>query len=402
MKLNKSNRIASIDVFRALTMLLMIWVNDFWTLTDIPKWLKHAHANEDYLGFSDLIFPWFLFIVGLSIPFAIENRIKKGDNAIKILLHILLRSLALLIMGLFTVNTESYHAEETGISKSWFVILMVVGFFLIWNVYPKTKGVKRYLIYGFQALGILLLAYLAYIYRGTTYPNPDTIVTFQKRWWGILGLIGWTYVIAAPVYLFFRRIKITIWIFWLAFIILNIIGNLEVPYNIFPGQNTQWIIGNGAFHAFALSGIVTSLLIRRFQDSGNTLQFFFVLLFLAILAISFGFYTHKFFIISKISTTPPWVFFSLASAFLLFIVLHWLVDVKQKQKWFNPIKTAGTATLTCYLIPYFYYSIMTAFNLKLPAVLRIGWIGLLKSLLYALTIILITWLLGRMKIKLKI
>jgi len=65
-----ANRIFSIDVFRSITMILMIWVNDFWTLISIPKWLKHAPAGEDYLGFSDLIFPWFLFTMGFSIPFA--------------------------------------------------------------------------------------------------------------------------------------------------------------------------------------------------------------------------------------------------------------------------------------------------------------------------------------------
>ena len=50
-------RFVSIDILRAITMVLMIWVNDFWTLTNVPKWLKHANAVEDYLGFSDIIFP---------------------------------------------------------------------------------------------------------------------------------------------------------------------------------------------------------------------------------------------------------------------------------------------------------------------------------------------------------
>ena len=59
-------RVVSIDVFRGITMFLMIWVNDFWTLQDIPKWLKHAASGEDYLGFSDLNFPWFLFVMGVS------------------------------------------------------------------------------------------------------------------------------------------------------------------------------------------------------------------------------------------------------------------------------------------------------------------------------------------------
>ncbi len=46
-------RVSSIDVFRGVTMFLMIWVNNFWSLSAIPKWLKHAVAGEDYLGFSD-------------------------------------------------------------------------------------------------------------------------------------------------------------------------------------------------------------------------------------------------------------------------------------------------------------------------------------------------------------
>ncbi len=57
------SRIHSIDAFRAVTMLLMIWVNDFWSLIDIPHWLQHMAAEDDALGFSDVIFPAFLFIV---------------------------------------------------------------------------------------------------------------------------------------------------------------------------------------------------------------------------------------------------------------------------------------------------------------------------------------------------
>ena len=87
-------RYSSIDFLRAITMLFMIWVNDFWTLINIPKWLKHANSSEDYLGFSDIIFPLFLFIVGLSIPLAIKNRIDKGHSDISISKHIIIRSIS--------------------------------------------------------------------------------------------------------------------------------------------------------------------------------------------------------------------------------------------------------------------------------------------------------------------
>ena len=78
------NRIASIDILRALTMYFMIFVNDLWTLEGIPEWLGHASRGEDRLGFADIIFPLFLFIVGLSIPFAVKARRKKGDSDLQI------------------------------------------------------------------------------------------------------------------------------------------------------------------------------------------------------------------------------------------------------------------------------------------------------------------------------
>ena len=133
------NRIISIDVFRALTMILMVWVNDFWTLNSIPKYLKHAANGEDYLGFSDVIFPWFLFAMGMSIPFAFEDRIKIGESLFTIWIHIALRSIALLVMGLFHMNMEMYNHDTSFFTKPIYVIISTSAFFLIWNAYPKTN-----------------------------------------------------------------------------------------------------------------------------------------------------------------------------------------------------------------------------------------------------------------------
>src|SRR5687768_16074028 len=110
-------RLATIDVFRALTMLLMIFVNDLWTLTNIPKWLEHTQAAEDGMGLADVVFPVFLFIVGLSVPFAIGNRWSKGASLSNILGHILVRSVALLVMGFFHVNLESYNNDAALLPK---------------------------------------------------------------------------------------------------------------------------------------------------------------------------------------------------------------------------------------------------------------------------------------------
>jgi heparan-alpha-glucosaminide N-acetyltransferase len=67
-------RIESIDFLLAHTMLLMIFVNDLGSLNNIPAWLEHKEPGVDGISLADVVFPAFLFIVGLSIPFAIDNQ----------------------------------------------------------------------------------------------------------------------------------------------------------------------------------------------------------------------------------------------------------------------------------------------------------------------------------------
>src|SRR3954464_1813518 len=103
-------RITSIDILRALTMVLMIFVNDLWSLKNIPGWLEHVERGVDGIGLADVVFPAFLFIVGLSLPYAIDNRRKKGDTNGQLVMHVLTRTIALLVMGVYLVNGETINA----------------------------------------------------------------------------------------------------------------------------------------------------------------------------------------------------------------------------------------------------------------------------------------------------
>ncbi len=106
---NKLERVLSIDVFRGLTMFLLIgeFTHLFSYMVDeqlegtIAYYLGqqfHHHAWNG-LRFWDLVQPFFMFIVGLSLPFAVNNRLKKGDSSRDILKHVIRRSLILLILG---------------------------------------------------------------------------------------------------------------------------------------------------------------------------------------------------------------------------------------------------------------------------------------------------------------
>ncbi|MBT7465879.1 MAG: DUF5009 domain-containing protein, partial [Bacteroidetes bacterium] len=77
-------------------------------------------------------------------------------------------------------------------------------------------------------------------------------------------------------------------------------------------------------------------------------------------------------------------------------------DQKGKKNWYKLIQPAGTATLTCYLLPYFIYPLREMFGLVLPESLRTGTIGIIKSLLFALAIVLLTGLFEKFKLKLKL
>ena len=392
-------RVFSIDVFRALTMLTMIFVNDLGTLSGIPLWLEHAPADQDFLGFADTVFPCFLVIVGMSIPFAIRQRLDKGDSSIQIIKHIVMRSIALLVMGVFMVNVPDLNAKATGLPSDWFQIAMIVAFFLIWNQYPTRKGGLKTVFIGLQVLGVCLLIYLAFVFRGG---SDDHLVRMAPHWWGILGLIGWTYLTCAVLYLVFYKQPILLIITWLGFTLLSIAGHSGWLLALWPDGPRTWIPDNGAFNSLAFAGIVATLLLTYLQRTKNARQVPVVFMGLGILFLVAGFMARHFFIISKIQATPTWIFLCCGIAFIVYAGIYGLVDLNGKGHWFDLIKPAGISTLTCYLIPDFYYSLVGLLGISLPESVTTGGVGLLKSFLFALLIVGLTAMLGKLKIKLKL
>ena len=394
------NRIISIDVFRALTMVLMIWVNDFWTLKSIPKWLKHASTGEDYLGFSDVIFPWFLFVMGMSIPFAFEDRIKKGETTIIIWAHIVLRSIALIVMGLFHMNMEMYNHETSFITKPIYVIIATSAFFMIWNMYPQTDQKKQNLFKALRITGVLILIGMFLSFSGKSYDGQE--IGFETHWWGILGLIGWVYLIAGSAFLFIKNSLVGVFVAFFVCLALNIISSSGIPYNIFSWQSDHWIPGSGGLQALTFGGIIVSLFLIENRNKDNIKRLYITLCCFGLISLSSGLLLRNYFVLNKNLGTPTWILVSLSTAVFLFIFLHWLSDVKKILAWYKYIDVAGTATLTCYLIPYFYYSLRTLSGIVLPEFLLTGFIGLTKSLIYSLIIVGICWGLKQIKIQLKI
>lgn len=387
-------RLISIDAFRALIMILMIFVNDLWTLIDIPGWLGHVSGATDGMGLADIVFPAFLFIVGLSVPYALDSRRKKGDTKKVLFFHIVARTIALLVMGLFLVNSEGY-AENAILPRNVWMVLLIAAFFLIWMAYKNPESLTVKLL---KATGILMLVILASLFKTET---GSGIAAMGIHWWGILGLIGWAYFIASCVYLFSAGkpwIQVIAFLFFMFFSCASALGWLSHIESI---KKYIWIAGDGAMPVFSMAGIITSIAYRNLSSANK--KFWILMVLFAGILITFGLLTRPIWGISKNRATPSWTAICSGIGILGFLLMVYITDIRKWLSWYKYIKPAGTSTLTCYLLPYIHYALIGILGLsQLPEVMRTGLPGLCKSLIYALLIVLVTGLLEKRNIKLKI
>src|SRR5438128_1310761 len=207
-------RIASIDALRGLVMFMMIYVNDISGAKHVPWWMKHFSDSFKGSGmtFVDLVFPAFLFIVGMSIPLALEGRIARGDSMWRIIGHVLLRTLSLLVIGILMVNSESGPSgKQMGWSRTaWTSLLYLAAILSFCTIRP------RVLTIALRVIGWGTMIFLAFAYRGSKgeriieLHSSWPIASVRTEWYGILGLIGWAYLVACVVYLIFRTNRVAL------------------------------------------------------------------------------------------------------------------------------------------------------------------------------------------------
>jgi predicted acyltransferase len=384
-------RLLSIDVFRSVNMFFMIFVNDLSGVRQVPEWIDHVKGNEDGMHFADSIFPLFLFIAGLSIPLAIGRRLDKGESFASIAGYILLRSFALIVMGFFHVNMEDY-AKEAILPLGVWELLLTISFFLIWLDYPETMAKARK--YALMGVGVAILIVLAILYKGGT---PDHPKNLSPEWWGILGIIGWAYLLCAGLYLVLKGNFTGLVIAAVVFILINILIHAKlIHFNI-------WVVNDGSSAGLMMFGVVFSMLYAQFaaKNKYNYVWILFTLLGVALVVLGFIVrpYTQG---ISKIHSTPSWVLICTGIGVVLFEFFIWLIDVKGKKDWFKVIKPAGTSTLTCYLIPYLMVAIFYITRFDYPHIFNYGTGGIIRSFAVCFIVIFITGFLEKRRLRLKI
>lgn len=388
-------RWASVDALRALTMLLMIFVNDLWSLHHIPGWLEHTQAMEDGMGLADTVFPAFLFLVGMSIPLAVRHRTSKGDSTAALLWHIAGRSLALLVMGLFLVNGEYINPAATGLSRGAWNALCCTSFILIWNSWRPSVPVA--VKTGLRILGVAVLAWLSWQFRSGDDASPSR---FATHWWGILGLIGWAYLVSATLYVGLRK-TVPVAICWLCFLLCCIASHSGMLDGISWLNTLLSPLGGGAMPALVLGGVLLTTIVLHYSQKGEYKKLIIIILALAVVWIAAGFALRPAWGISKIRATPAWVLLCCGITTAVFALVYWITDRKQIN-WWKWMRPAGTDTLLCYLMPYYAYALIPVMGIALPAALLTGTVGLIKSFLFSLLMITVAGWLSKVGVKVKL
>jgi len=375
----------------------MLFVNDLY-MPGVPSWLGHTKAGFDGMGLADWVFPGFLFMVGMAIPFSIGNRISKGETTYLIIRHIVIRTISLLIIGVLMLNSGRVNPEFTGMSKSIWSILMYTGVFLVWNNYKETDK-NFFTIAGLKLAGIALLIFLIYKFRSGEFENNGSLIT---GWWGILGLIGWGYLAASLIYLAARNNIFYTVLALMFFLSLNILSKLDLLDFLKPVNPILGVIIEGNVPFIVISGILATLIMKKLsKDPGK------LILTIALLGVIFiiaGFVLRKWFIISKIQATPSWGFICNGISMILFTLLYWIIDIKKHIKWSFFLKPAGENSLTTYLAPDIIYYLI--WSTGIPVLIYkqsdIPLVVIAGSVIWALSMVGLTALLVRINIKLKL
>lgn len=307
----KQDRLLSLDVFRGLTIAGMILVNNPGTWSAIYPSLKHAawHGCTP----TDLIFPFFLFIVGVAITLSLTKRKERGDNMSKLYLQIFRRGVILIGLGLIlSIPTSLFVSDGKTISEiidGWRIpgVLQRIGVvYIIAAIMFLKMSAKNLAIWG----GIILIAYCAVL---SFIPVPG------------IGYANFEYKTNLPAYI--DRL---------------ILGNhIWVKGNYDP----EGLLSTLPAIATAIMGILTGVWIRKEINSAEKTVWLFVMGTFAMFA---GYVWDGWFPMNKPIWTSSYVLYTGGLALIFLAMCYWLIDVKGYKQWTKPFIVYGTNAITVF------------------------------------------------------
>ena len=396
-------RIVSIDIFRGLTIAVMIFVNELADVHGLPWWTYHAHANQDVMTYVDMVFPFFLFIVGLSIPLAVHHRLRRNASLVSLGGHILIRSCSLIVLGLILANAEKVDAAKTGISGSLWGLLGLISAGLYLNVYPKSQRFPRYASV-LRVIGLIGVAICFVIFRRVTHQGQ--VAWIDPSYPEILGLIGIAYLTVAILYIPTRRWRwaTPLW----SILLLALCACTAAKIVVLPSSFSWyvWPVGNGSHVCLVMAGVMTSQIFFGLRpgtdDRPDAKSATLWSVTIGLLALMAGWLLTPLGI-SKIRATPTWTLWNIGVAMLVFTALYWICDQRRQTAWAAVVRPAGANTLLTYLLPDLWYFVLGAIGFTyLEFHFNTGGAGVVRSVAFTLLMLAVAAVLTRAKLRLQL
>jgi len=307
------NRLLSLDVFRGITIAGMVLVNNPGTWSAIYPPLAHAEWN----GWTptDFVFPFFLFIVGISITLALGKRVEAGGVDKAVYFKIIRRTLLIFGLGLFLATFPFYNFTKSELLDVNTVRIMgvlqriAVCYFFSALIFLHTGWKKQLII----AVGLLLLYWILM----TLVPVPGCeITTFNDKACNLAAYLDRTILTEGHIW---RSAKV---------------------------YDPEGLLSTMPAIATTLAGILCGHWLRTRRDDMEKVSGMF---FFGIVLAALGWAWHSWFPINKALWTSSYVVFTAGLALCFLGFCYWLIDIKGYKLWTKPFVIFGVNALALFV-----------------------------------------------------
>lgn len=384
--LARSGRLLSLDAFRGITIAGMIMVNNPGDWNKIYAPLGHATWN----GWTptDLVFPSFLFIVGVAMTFSFDRRLSEGASKRRLFEHVVRRTIILFLLGLvlFSFPVGRLMAPY---------LLTLLGLFCLFHnepplAWPRERLARRWKIAAWSLIGVALLWFiidLGYFHS----LHPPAVKSGALRVPGVLQRIALCYFFTSVVMMFLGvrgRVLVTAIIvlgyWWMVRHVWPVVPPDGYPVAARPeGVLHAWldarllgrhvyselpdpegILGTIGGLGTCLLGVLTGDWLRsRREDRDKLIGLFFAANLLMVAGLWMG---HRVPINKKIWTSS-YVLLAGGIAMHVLAMCYWLIDVKGWRRWSWPFLVFGTNAILVFFASGILGRILGFFSFGLDA-----------------------------------
>ena len=326
-------RLLCLDIFRGVTIAGMIFFNNLGAWTDTPRLPRLTHAEWHGCTLVDLIFPFFIFIVGVTTAFSLEKRAKTGESLPRLYRHILIRTGLLFVLGLVTGSGfilgwlfQAICPPEVTQKSIWAIFLFP----------PLGSETYYFSLSNLRIMGVLQRIALVYL--------AVSILLIHSRWrvqalvaggllllyWGLMSLPGFHLEPGEDLGAFIDR---------------AVFGEAHL-WRFAQTWDPEGLLGTLPAIATGLCGALTGHWLKSERDRSDKLIGLFLFGFFGIfVGTAWGYL----FPLNKYLWTSSFVVYTAGYALMFLAFWYWLVDIKQvKTVWAQPLVWLGTNPLLAY------------------------------------------------------